>query len=655
MNSVNIDDFYEYNLISNMNAIDNDIYFNLTNISRENNCYEMSIAKLEDMNFKKITTNCGGGFIFHNDAIYFKDARTKQEKEKQASGVPYSSIYKLDLNGGEAYRYFDVDSNVTPVKIEDDYIVMLEHYDQCYDGFLDASDQERKLMIERAAEQSDYFKFDEIPFWINGMGVTNKKRNRLAVYDLKKSSLKVVTDKFTDVRIQDVKDDKVLYIANRFVNCMKQVNDLFIYDIKSTQTVKVNPHDGYNYSFAKFAGDKIFVGGSDMKKYGFNQNPTFLLCDYEGKIITEKNYDISTWISLDTDVRYGIGKNMIVHNDELYFLSAYKYNVDLFKLDLNLNLIKLTNFEGSVDGIEFIGDKIYLIALKDQLLQEIYRLESDGSLTAISKINCANDGKYVSKPEKINWSENDFEYDGFVLLPENFDHNKKYPAILEIHGGPKNSFGSVFCHEMQYFASKGYVVMFFNPRGSDGYGDDFANIYGKFGDVDYKDFMHFVDLVLEKYKNIDEDNLFVTGGSYGGYMTNWIVGNNNRFKAAASRCSVVNWITMCGTGDISYYFVPDQTKADIWENPEKMWDQSPLKHANKVKTPTLFLHSDNDYRCYIAEGLQMFTALKMHGVDSEFIWFKNENHDLSRTGKPSNRIKRLNEIINWFDKYNSIR
>ena len=237
------------------------------------------------------------------------------------------------------------------------------------------------------------------------------------------------------------------------------------------------------------------------------------------------------------------------------------------------------------------------------------------------------------------------------MKPVDFDENKKYPGILNIHGGPKTVYGAVYFHEMQYWTNEGYAVFFCNPRGSDGRGNAFSDIRGKFGDIDYKDIMKFTDLVLAKYPFIDENKLGVTGGSYGGFMTNWIIGQTDRFKAAASQRSISNWISKFNTTDIGYYFVEDQQAATPWNDMQKLWDQSPLKFADKVKTPTLFIHSEEDYRCWMAEGLQMYTALKYHGVESRFCLFRGENHELSRSGKPKHRIRRLKEITEWFDRY----
>ena len=168
--------------------------------------------------------------------------------------------------------------------------------------------------------------------------------------------------------------------------------------------------------------------------------------------------------------------------------------------------------------------------------------------------------------------------------------------------------------------------------------------------IDYDDLMKFTDVVLEKYP-IKADRVGVTGGSYGGYMTNWIIGHTDRFRCAASQRSIANWISKFGTTDIGYYFNADQNASTPWINQEKLWWHSPMKYADKVKTPTLFIHSEEDYRCWLAEGIQMFTALKYHGVEARLCMFRGENHELSRSGKPKHRVRRLEEMTNWFEKY----
>ena len=162
--------------------------------------------------------------------------------------------------------------------------------------------------------------------------------------------------------------------------------------------------------------------------------------------------------------------------------------------------------------------------------------------------------------------------------------------------------------------------------------------------------MYFTKEMVKKYDFIDEEKIGVTGGSYGGYMTNWIVGHTDYFKAAVTQRSISNWISKFNTTDIGYYFVGDQVDGNPWDDTEKLWDNSPLKYANNVKTPTLIIHSEEDLRCDVNQAYQFFTALKYFGVDAEMLLIKGENHDLSRSGKPKSRIKRLEAISDWFER-----
>ena len=163
--------------------------------------------------------------------------------------------------------------------------------------------------------------------------------------------------------------------------------------------------------------------------------------------------------------------------------------------------------------------------------------------------------------------------------------------------------------------------------------------------------MEFTDECIRRYPDIDANRLGVGGGSYGGFMTNWIIGHTSRFQVAVSQRSIANWITFEHTSDIGVRFSVSQHTTTTEEDVEKLWWHSPVKYADKVTTPTLFIHSDADYRCYMVEGLAMLTALKMHGVPSKMALFHNESHELSRSGKPKNRIQRMEEIVKWYNTY----
>jgi dipeptidyl aminopeptidase/acylaminoacyl peptidase len=244
-----------------------------------------------------------------------------------------------------------------------------------------------------------------------------------------------------------------------------------------------------------------------------------------------------------------------------------------------------------------------------------------------------------------------WDVDGFFMKPVGWEPGRKYPMVLSIHGGPAGQYGFDWYHEFQVYAGRGWAVFFANPRGSTGYGEKFERgIELNWGAKDYVDLMNGVDAALAKYPWIDRDRLGVTGGSYGGFMTNWIVSHTNRFKAAVTLRSISNFVSDDGTRDGAYGHA-DDFKGDLFDKFELYWDRSPLKYARNVKTPTLILHSDNDFRVPIEQGEQWFRALRHYGVTSEIVFFPRENHNLTRTGEPKHLVESLNWQVYWFDRY----
>ncbi len=225
--------------------------------------------------------------------------------------------------------------------------------------------------------------------------------------------------------------------------------------------------------------------------------------------------------------------------------------------------------EGSVDDFDLCEEEgdILAVCLYDGTLQDLYAFDKNGEKRRkVSGLNTAIlKGKYVAECERVSFQFQDYDLDGWVLKPMGYDPNKSYPGILDIHGGPKVAFGETFYHEMQAWASRGYFVFFCNPVGSDGRGNDFMFMRGKYATVDYDSLMTFVDTVLEKYPQIDQSRLAVTGGSYGGYMTNWIITHNHRFACAASQRSISNWLSFYGYSDLGYNFNVDQMNTTIFE------------------------------------------------------------------------------------------
>lgn len=238
----------------------------------------------------------------------------------------------------------------------------------------------------------------------------------------------------------------------------------------------------------------------------------------------------------------------------------------------------------------------------------------------------------------------------WMLAPPDFREDRRYPAILQIHGGPQAQYGYSFMHEMQVMAARGYVVAYCNPRGSSGYGLKHRRcIVGDWGSVDYDDVKKLADWLFSR-PFVDPKRVGVTGGSYGGFMTNWIVGHEKRFAAAVTQRSCVNFESMVGTSDFGPELMNTLGGAP-WRGFEKLRRQSPLIFAEKMRTPLLIVHSEQDLRCPIEQAQQLFTALKFLGCEVELVAFEGESHGLSRGGRPQNRAERLKRILGWFDRY----
>ena len=277
--------------------------------------------------------------------------------------------------------------------------------------------------------------------------------------------------------------------------------------------------------------------------------------------------------------------------------------------------------------------------------------EDDGPrrITALNDDLTAN--RTLGEVEEI-WWESSFDgrpIQGWVVKPPDFDPSRRYPLILEIHGGPVSNYGDRFSAEMQLLAAAGYVVLYPNPRGSTSYGEEFGDLlYHNYPGQDYDDLISGVDAVIER-GYIDENNLFVTGGSAGGIMTAWIVGKTDRFRAAVSQKPVVNWISKTLTADNWYGYYFSRYDGLPWENPDPYWEFSPLSLAGEIDTPTLIITGEEDLRTPLSESYQLFHALKMREIDTAVIRLPGASHDMSR--RPSQLMAKIANIVAWFDKY----
>jgi len=260
--------------------------------------------------------------------------------------------------------------------------------------------------------------------------------------------------------------------------------------------------------------------------------------------------------------------------------------------------------------------------------------------------------KTLGEVRALTWksSKDQREIQGWVITPPDYDAAKKYPLILEIHGGPFAAYGPNYASELQLYAAAGYMVLYANPRGSTSYGEEFGNlIHHAYPGDDYFDLMSGVDALIAE-GHVDADNLFVTGGSGGGVLTAWIVGKTDRFRAAVVAKPVINWSSFVLTADASSFFYKYWFGAQPWEQPQEYWRRSPLSLAGNVKTPTMLITGEADYRTPIEESEQFYQALKLRQVDTVMVRIPEASHG-GMVARPSNLIAKVDNILAWFERY----
>ena len=626
--------------------------------NEEENCYERRLWLWENGALRQLTDlGKEGSFLWLDERrLIFPAVRSAKEKKRAETKEEFTSYYVLDVCGGEALPYMTLPLSVGSIRLlEEGRFLITAAADKDRPLLWQASEEERAEARKAKKEEEDYEVFTELPFWSNGQGVTNGQRT--LAYLVEREPLNITP-------LMEVPED---------LNCLTVLGDeVFLaysvwqakYPLQGFRLRAVNWRTGARRELPaqetlqpqslEVAGGRLLLLATEGARHGINENAWVYTLDPEtGAVTLLRQEEYNMYNSVGSDCRLGGGRQMVGAPEGLYHLTTREGNAVLHLLRPDGEDVPVAVGEGAIDCFDVADGQILCIALYDMRLQELYCFDPQtGAWSRVSHFNdAALEDRYVARPEPLRVLSRGWEIGGWVLKPKDFDPARRYPAVLDIHGGPKTVYGPVFYHEMQVWASMGYFVFFCNPMGSDGRDNAFMDIRGHYGDTDYVNLMDFTDAVLKQYPQIDPARVCETGGSYGGFMTNWIIGHTDRFCCAASQRSIANWLGFYGTSDIGFYFAADQTDGNIYDSPEKMWAQSPLKYAGNVKTPTLFIHSDEDYRCPMAEGVQMYAALVDRGVEARLCLFHGETHELSRSGKPKHRQRRLKEITDWFEKH----
>ena len=528
-------------------------------------------------------------------------------------------------------------------------------------GVLSPTDLEKK---EKKKQGEDVHIIKEIPFWYDGLGWIYGKREHVFLVDtesgrkreIMRGKLRVVSFKFMPNK------PEICFMAQEDREKKPLISDLFVIDLRNEKIRKLTDSTMLLDSLEIIDDKRLVLRAKNLER-GHSSNMHIYLFNIETgemKRLTQK-LDRYAKNLLNCDVRIASRNPLVYRNGWVYYLATDGPRASIFRVGLEGEIERVVGGDRSVETFG-IGNFLAFIAQNSTVPTELYMVKSDRSENnrskekigerRITKFNEWSEEYALSKLEYFQVkTDNGVSIDSWVMKPVGFEEGKKYPTILEIHGGPQTTYGHSFLHEFQLLTSVGFAVIFSNPRGSGGYSEEFADIRGHYGEGDYRDLMRVVDVALKKFGFIDMEKMGVTGGSYGGFMTNWIISRTDRFRAAVTQRSVNNWISFFGTSDEGYHFGKDQIGQDPWINLGAYWKKSPLKYAPNVNTPLLMIHSTKDYRCFLAESLQFFTALRYFGKNVELALFPEENHDLSRKGKPKHRAKRLELIVNWFRDY----
>ena len=646
LQKIEVEDLLQFKYPSNLqyNPDGTILAFVVAYADEKENTYHRDVWISKDGKVKQLTASLDASIVGWKDNEILIINRKGEDET-------LTTLYEINIHGGEAKPFLSFPFPVSSLKFVKDTIVLTGKIDaNDPDAYKDTEDVRKKKLEEKKLEE-DYHVVDEVPYWFNGQGYINKVRNALFLY--KDGVLKRISSKYQNVHEVVIIKDQVYYTSETYRLRQDRKNQLYVYDLKTNKNTTLYGKKDLSITNLFQLKDELYAQVTDMKMYGLNETGHIMKVQ-KGKFIECVDPERSLNDGVASDTTLGSGKQNATRDSYWYTLATNEDHVEVWKYDVNFKKKVLFDKPGLITCMDVGKEKLAIVYQSPTALCEVVEVSLDGKKS--KQITNSNKdvlkGKYIAKPQPIHYRSTEEDLTGWVLLPENFNPKKKYPAVLDVHGGPRAIYSQAYFHEMQVWVAKGFVVFFTNIRGSDGRGDEFADIRGLYGSVDFENLMDFTDAVLKKYPNIDPKKLCETGGSYGGFMTNWIIGHTDRFCCAASQRSIANWISKLFISDIGLWFNSDQQGAqNVYQDSDILWDHSPLKYAEKVKTPTLFIHSEEDYRCPLPEGMQMMQALAYRNIETRLVIFKGENHELSRGGKPIHRLRRLNEITNWFIKH----
>ncbi len=352
----------------------------------------------------------------------------------------------------------------------------------------------------------------------------------------------------------------------------------------------------------------------------------------------------------DMRAGHGVPLRWSAEGDRVHFLTSSAGATSLAAAGEDGRVVELTSGRRRVYDFDLAGGTTVFLAADVHNPGDLF-VARDGQEVRLTRVNAWLEERHLPEPERFTVRARDgWEIEAWLLTPPDFDESRRYPLLLQIHGGPHAAYGWTFFHEFHVLLSQGFLVLYANPRGSDSYGEEFRRACVQdWGGADYEDLMAVVDAVVQR-DYVDAERMGVLGGSYGGFMTNWVIGHTQRFRAAVSMRSIANLVSDYAQNDIVIWSRLEMGPPP-WPDLDELWNRSPIRYVQNVTTPLLLTHGEMDLRCPISQAEEMFGALRLLGKEVEMVRFPDESHDLSRSGRPDRRVERLDRIVDWMVRW----
>lgn len=661
MENISIRDFLEYGFPSALSVSKDGkmAVFCVSTADEEKNGYSRCLWKWEEGQGagKLAETEESAGFCFlDNDRILYSCLKGK-DKERAAQGEFLTVFYEMDLRNQTWTERFRVPLKAASAcRIREGlFLLSAVRYNDRPD--LESLEEgEKQKGLEKWKREQDFIICDELPFLSDGRGYINKQRRSLYLYDEKTGRCTPLTSPYFETSFFAVNSDgsRIAFSGVEYDRYYVRTHGIYLYDVESGESRTLLTPGSYQIMGLDFLGEELAVFAAPWNGEGAYPNHNLYTLPLSGGPMRLRHVHSREDFGSKGcgDCKYGGGKVYQVCGERLYYMTTCETYVYINSWRPGEEPRRLNQKAFIPESLAVAAGRVFAVGSTGGPT-EICRLSDDGTEEVLTEINRNyRENHRLQKPKRFTFTDHDgFQVHGFVVEPVDYDPAKTYPGILEIHGGPRAAFTAGFFHEIQALAARGYFVFYCNPRGSAGGGEAFADIRGRRGCNDYQDLMEWTDFVLKQYPAIDPMRLAVMGGSYGGYMTNWIITHTRRFAAAISMRSIVDIAGSYGATDYGIWGTPGVYGGTPWANEQRLREQSPYTYAMNITTPTLFLHSLEDFRCSVSGAFQLYSAMQLKGVPTRMCLFKGECHELSRSGRPRSRMKRLEEITNWLDAY----